>query len=261
MTLAPVDYQPGGTGYAAPMQGGNATAQASAPVATPAVGPFSAPPPQYAPVYQPPAPLATAQASLPSQSPLYSSYNSDLGTTGVDIAHAAQYGVNGLTPYSQPYQPPPLSPSLPNAVNSSVGLVQAGNIDLNNRPRVTNPDGSISTVRSISIDQDGRTVLIPTVIGNRVVSNDEAIQHYLNTGEQLGIFDNGQNADSYAENLHNSQAAMLPKKQSGLAGILDTVKGYSAPMQGGSATAQPSTQAPSIPFASTHGYARNSAPW
>lgn len=89
-----------------------------------------------------------------------------------------------------------------------VGLARRGNIDLSRRPIVHNPDGSISTVRSISIGLDnGQTALIPTVVGNRVVSNDAAIAHYLATGQHLGIFNDENLANRYAENLHAAQAA------------------------------------------------------
>lgn len=90
---------------------------------------------------------------------------------------------------------------------SGGGQLAPGNIDLNTRPKVTNPDGSISTVRSISIGVDGKTVLIPTVVGNRVVSDDEAIQNFRQTGQHLGVFADQRSADTYAEQLHQQQAA------------------------------------------------------
>lgn len=90
------------------------------------------------------------------------------------------------------------------------GLISPGNIDLDNRPQVRNPDGSISTVRSMSFgtEENGKhvEVLVPTVIGNRVVSNEEAIQHYRQTGENLGKFDTPENATAYSQALHMEQA-------------------------------------------------------
>jgi hypothetical protein len=86
------------------------------------------------------------------------------------------------------------------------GMVTPGNIDIHHRPVVQNADGTISTVRSISIEVDGKEVLIPTVVGDRVVSNDEAIKHYKQTGEHLGVFDTVANANAYAESLHQQQA-------------------------------------------------------
>lgn len=87
------------------------------------------------------------------------------------------------------------------------GLLTPGNLDLSKRPTVKNADGSISTVRSITVDADGKALLLPTVIGDKVVSNEEAIAHWRKTGENLGVFDNSENADAYAQSLHEEQAA------------------------------------------------------
>ena len=84
---------------------------------------------------------------------------------------------------------------------------EPGNIDLFNRPSVLNPDGSRSTVRSISINEGGIEVLIPTVVRNRVVSNQEAIDEYRRTGKHLGKFSSVREADAYAKRLHEDYAS------------------------------------------------------
>lgn len=91
---------------------------------------------------------------------------------------------------------------------NAAGLLVPGNINIHQRPVVKNRDGSISTVRSASFeDDDGRNVLIPTVIeGRGVVPMDQAIQYYRQTGQHLGIFDKPENADTYAQSLHEQQA-------------------------------------------------------
>lgn len=86
------------------------------------------------------------------------------------------------------------------------GMVRPGNIDLNARPVVRNPDGSISTVRSVSFRVGGHEVLIPTVINGAVVSNRVALEHYYKTGQNLGSFRDPPSANAYAEALHQQQA-------------------------------------------------------
>jgi hypothetical protein len=85
------------------------------------------------------------------------------------------------------------------------GPVRAGNIDVHRRPVVRNPDGSISTVRSITVGFDDGVYVLPTVIGDRVVSDDEAIQHFRKSGEHLGVFKTEKDANNYAKRLHLEQ--------------------------------------------------------
>lgn len=89
----------------------------------------------------------------------------------------------------------------------SSGMIEPGNIDIHNRPVVKNADGSISTVRSMSTNIDGREVLIPTVSDDgRIMSDDEAIDNFMRTGRHLGMFSSPEAATAYAESLHDQQA-------------------------------------------------------
>jgi len=87
------------------------------------------------------------------------------------------------------------------------GMIEPGNIDLFSRPRVKNPDGSISTVRSIGIEMDGNHYLIPTVSDEgKLLSNKDAIDLFKKTKRHLGVFENEKSSSEYAKQLHNQQA-------------------------------------------------------
>jgi hypothetical protein len=104
---------------------------------------------------------------------------------------------------------------------SVVGMVEKPTIsqrDTFDRPILDNETGEIlppgsdisnrrsySTTSSMSFEENGKEILIPTVVDGKRLSQQEAIDHYHKTGEHLGKFDNPENADRYATWLHNRQ--------------------------------------------------------
>lgn len=112
--------------------------------------------------------------------------------------------------------------SSPSKAASNNGMLEAGNIDLANRPRVKNSDGSISTVRSMGVNIGGKEVLIPTVSDDgRIMTDDEAVQAYRRTGRHLGMFSTPEAATRYAEQLHNDQAKLIQTPTEQPAGVTD----------------------------------------
>ena len=137
------------------------------------------------------------------------------------VAGAAPPATAPLQSGTVPQAPSPGS-STPRtmAVPNPKGLVEAGNIPIDNRPVVRNPDGTESTEYSVSFgDAKGREVLVPTVVNGRFLTPDgkkpqpgspeekamfqAAWQRYLQTGQNLGKFDSAEDADAYAQALHN----------------------------------------------------------
>jgi hypothetical protein len=193
---------------------------APAPAAAPAVDTGTAPP-VAAPAATPPvddqqasaAPAGGSGAYLAQrQAALTSGVSSGAVDTGPKYAQAdtgtrTDATVDGKPPkvtVAQTDTAPKLSPAPP---GKPVGMVAPGNIDLAHRPIYKQPDGRISTVNSIGVeDEDGKQVVIPTIIDGKQVSNKEAWAHYLQTGEFLGKFDTVANANQFARDLHRAQA-------------------------------------------------------
>lgn len=99
-------------------------------------------------------------------------------------------------------------------IDPTANMVEAGNIDLTKRPVVKNKDGTISTVRSTSVNIDGVEVLIPTVSDKgKIMSVDEAVKEYKRTGKHLGKFRTPEEATAYAEQLHKDQEKMYKDKE------------------------------------------------
>jgi hypothetical protein len=82
----------------------------------------------------------------------------------------------------------------------------AGNIDLKNRPVVKNADGSISTIRSVGVNLDGKETLLPTIGDDgRELTTDEAVEVYRKTGKHLGQFNTPEEATTFAKGLSMEQ--------------------------------------------------------
>jgi hypothetical protein len=96
-------------------------------------------------------------------------------------------------------------------------ITEARNIDVSQLPEVQNRipgEGGISTVRSMGITEDGKEVLIPTVIEGRLPASAEeaerkALEYYRRTGKHLGKYATRGAADSAAMLTHEREALRM----------------------------------------------------
>lgn len=150
---------------------------------------------------------------------------SQLPTMEEDYNQLKQYLDNALKSGAG-YNANPAAQTLPEApagtlYNPTI-MTYAGNIDLTNRPQHQNADGSISTVRSMSFNDNGKEVLIPTIAQDGTLMNDEqAIDYYRRTGQNLGVYDTVDEANRAAESIHNSEAYRISELPSYNFGVGD----------------------------------------
>lgn len=94
------------------------------------------------------------------------------------------------------------------------GEIEHGNLDLNNRPQVPNPEtGGASTVWSMSIGTPKGEVLIPRVSDDgRILTPAEAQDQFHRTGKHMGIYSSPEEATKASQMIHEQQAASVGAK-------------------------------------------------
>lgn len=80
------------------------------------------------------------------------------------------------------------------------------------RGPVQNDDGTISTVRTIIVNLDGKETIIPTVWDGKIVSNDEAIRRAKASGKKWPQFSSVAEAEAADEQWHRSLGLSGPGK-------------------------------------------------
>lgn len=87
------------------------------------------------------------------------------------------------------------------------GTIAEDELKVRARNPVKNDDGTYSTIRSITINEDGKEVLIPTVHNGKILSNEEAIKVYQQTGKHLGKFRTSEDAHQFGLHISNEMAS------------------------------------------------------
>jgi hypothetical protein len=77
-----------------------------------------------------------------------------------------------------------------------------------NRPGYIDSEGARRTEYKMGVNIDGKETLLPTVVGGKQLTEDEAINRYYKTGLNMGKFNTPQEAD-YASRLRTAKYNML----------------------------------------------------
>jgi hypothetical protein len=68
-----------------------------------------------------------------------------------------------------------------------------------NKPQINNADGSFSTERTITVEMDGKHYVLPTIVGGKQYTPEQAIELFRRGANQaVGIFASQQEADAAA---------------------------------------------------------------
>lgn len=67
---------------------------------------------------------------------------------------------------------------------------------------VKNPDGTISTVRTLVVNLDGKEVIIPSVWDGQIVDDDEAVRRSMASGKDWPRFDTVEEAEAADREWH-----------------------------------------------------------
>lgn len=97
-------------------------------------------------------------------------------------------------------------------LHRSRGQQEPGNIDILELQPAQNPDGTFSTINTTTYhdEESGLEVVIPTTNADGLTMTEaEAIQVYLDTGQHLGKFNNIDNATAFQQKLSDTQAWRL----------------------------------------------------
>lgn len=103
----------------------------------------------------------------------------------------------------------PTTPASPGPDYGDVTPAVPGNIQWYDRPRVSmpGPPGQYGTVYSSSREENGKEVLYPQIYDGAYHSDADAWQHYKQTGQHMGKFNNVADADAFAQKYHEDAAA------------------------------------------------------
>ena len=97
-------------------------------------------------------------------------------------------------------------------VVSTVEPVVEPTLSHDNRPIIFNKDGSYSTEKNIVKEIDGVSYILPTIINGEEKTEDEAVQHFLKTGEHFGGYESDAKALKAEKEMHNKTEAAYDKQ-------------------------------------------------